>query len=1634
MAEVGVLRVSLGLDSANFTRSLSEVNRKLKAVESEFKAVGGSVKGFENTLEGLRAKSDMLTKKIDLQSAKVQELKRRYEESAATKGKEAAETEKLLIAYNKAVGDLKKLENELQQTSAKLDKLSQDVNQNATVWDKMRTKLNEVGQRLQDVGSRMQSAGQDIAASFGAASLAIGGALGFAVNKSMDFEAQLSSIKAVSGATGEQIEQLKNLAIEMGSKTKYSGLEAAQGIEELIKAGVSLEDIINGGLEGALSLATAGELDLAQAAEIASTALNAFKADALSVQDAANILAGAANASATDVGELQYGLSAVSAVASGVGLTFKDTATALALFAQNGLKGSDAGTSLKTMLMNLTPKTADQFQAFNDLGLITFKTEKALSFLAENGIKPASNATKDVVDAFQQYIMKTTGAKKWTQECDKVFRELGLSTGIISSEFYKADGSLKSMEEIAGILQTSLKGLNAEQRQLALYTMFGSDAIRAANILFKEGADGINKMYSEMSKVTAVEVANEKMNNLKGRIEELKGAFETAQITIGNALAPAVGLLVNGLQKMVDWFNNLSPSMQKFIAIGAAIAAAVTGIVAAFGVVLAVIGGAVNGFGALSGAFASVAQAISKAGGMMGVLRTVFAAITGPIGIAIAAITGLTIVFVKLYKENETFRNGVQQVWDQIKSAFSVALTYINSIVQTVMNAVSSFISSKLSEIKAFWQQNGEQIKQAAQNVWSVITKVIEVAMTAISAVMKVMWPIIKALIISTWEAIKGVIDGALKVILGIVKTFSALFTGNFRGVWEGIKQIFVGSVQFIWNWINLMFIGKLLGGVKALATSLVGNIGSMWATIRSVFGASVNTVKSIVDSGFNFIKNFVSNTLGTVKTTVSTIWSGVKTVFSTTVNTIKSVVTNGFITLKNAVSKAMDGVKTAIETGWNKAKSFLQNIDLKQIGKDIIQGLINGLGSMMGLVEKKISEIANSIPAWAKKILGIHSPSRVMAEVGQWTTVGFAKGIESKKKDAETAAKKTAAAAKKAFEQGFRNIQYRFDAKIINAQQAIDELEKLKKQYATVPNAIARIEKEIYKIRQQSAKQVFEEQFKAAQYNFKIGKIDESQYISKLRTILKEYAKTSDQIRKVNLEIKKVQEEQAKKAAEIAKKTFEQGKQAIEYQKQIRNVSLEQELQWWNNLAKKFKKGTKERIEAEKEFWRVKEEITKRNFENEKRWFEEKKYYGQLSLTQELESLNTVAKRYKEGSEERLYWEREIYRVKKEINDKLLEANNEYAEKVKEINERLQQDELKAKEEYEQKVKEINERLAEDERKLTEEYEKAVEDRTKSLYSFAGIFDEFKRKSDVSGQGLLQNLADQVNAFKDWQANIVSLAARGIDEGLLQELRDMGPKAVDEIAALNSLSDTELQQYVQLWREKNALAKTQAVNELEGMRQQTQAKIQQLRATASVELEQVKIEYTNKIAELRAQANAELEQHKNEWIAKVKEITEGTKTELNLMTASMADIGKNSMQGLIDGLNSMMGPLKQKAQEIASIVEKTVKSTLKIKSPSRVMMELGGWIPIGLAEGISRNISAVVSATNRMAQSAIPSLAAGSFGREPTPATATINVPKMAGAKIENHFHFHSTAPTPSEVARKNLQVSRQLAMEWGL
>ncbi|OAT74563.1 phage tail tape measure protein [Parageobacillus thermoglucosidasius] len=1474
MAEtVRGINVVIGADTTKLSKALSDVNQKSREIQSELRQVDRLLKFDPSNTTLLAQKQQLLSQAVANTTEKLNRLKS-VQQQVADQFARGEISEGQYRAFQR---EIEKTEGQLRSLQSRLEETNGAINKHTTTWGKLQEKLSTVGNNLRDIGQRMQNVGQSMAASFGAATAAIGGALGFAVKKSMDFEAQIDRVGAVAGATPAEIKKLEQAALDLGASTSKSATEVAQGMEIMATMGYNTNQIL-AAMPGIIAAAEASGEDMAVVADTVSAALNAFGLSADKASKVADILAQAANDSAAGIQDMQYTFKYAAPVAKQLGISLEELAAATEIMANNGIRGEQAGTTLRAALIRL------------------------------------SDPPKEAANTLERLGVKITDA----------------------------NGKMLPFSNIIGQLAEKTKNMSNAQKLAALSTIFGTEAASGMLSVVEAGPQKLDALTKSLqnSAGASQEAAAKMKDNLKGSLEELQGAFETAQITIGNALAPAIEKVAGYIQNLINWFNNLSPSTQQFIATAAAVATVLAGIGTAIGVMLMVVGGAINGFGTLAQTFGKISEAISKAGGMMGLFSKALTFLTGPVGIAIAAIAGLIAVGVLVYKNWDTIKAKAIEIWGAIKDWFSQTLESIKQFFNNAWNNIKSFTSST-------W----DSIKQTTVNVWNAIK----------TGVMAIITPFINGI----KNLFNGMKDGLQQIFNGLKQFFS--------GVWQAIKNIFLGAVLLIIDLVTGDF-KNLSNDARAIFNNLKNALSSIWNGIKQVFSGAVSAIKGFVSAAWSNIQSTTSSVFNGVRSLASSIWNGIKSAISSAVNTAKSAVSNAFSAMRNAVSSIMSGIKSTITSMWNSAVSFLKGIDLYSIGKNIIQGLARGISSMASAVVEKVKSIANSVTKTIRNILDIHSPSRETEKLGKYTTEGFAKGIESKKKDVEAASKKTAEAAKKAFNEAFAK----------------------------------------------------------AQTNFKLGKIDSSQYISELRKIQKEYAKLPEQVRKVQLEIKKIEDQRAKEQAEIAKKQFEDAKKAIEDKKALGQLSLDQELKMWQNLAKKYKAGSKERIEIEKEIVRVKDELLKQQFEKEKEYIDKRKYYNDLSLKEELQLYENYIKKYKAGTEQREYYEREIYRVKKEINDKLLEANNEYAQQVKEINERLQQDELKAKEEYEQKVKEINDRLIAEEQKLTEEYEKAVEDRAKSLYSFAGLFDEFKRKNDVTGQGLLKNLSDQVSAFKDWQSNISSLAARGIDEGLLQELRDMGPKAVDEIAALNSLSDEELNQYVQLWREKNALAKAQAVSELEGMRLETQAKIQQLRATANAELEQVRIEYINKIAQLRAQAAAELEQHKNEWMVKIKEITEGTKSELNLMSASMADIGKNSMQGLIDGLNSMMGPLRKKAQEIADTVRATIQSALDIHSPSRVMMELGKWIPAGLAEGINRNINAVVSATNRMAQATIPSVAG--YSGAVVPATATINVPKMVGAKIEQHYHFYSTAPTPSEVARKTRQVSRQLAMEWGL
>lgn len=361
---------------------------------------------------------------------------------------------------------------------------------------------------LSSLSGKLGSVGGTLATAFGGAAIAgvaaFAGGLTYATASAATFEAQLSAVSAVSGATAAEMDQLKTLALDLGAKTSFSAKEAAQGIEELVKAGVSITDVMGGGAAAALSLAAAGGLSVAESASIASNAMNVFSLKGSDVGHVADVIAGAANASAIDVHDFGMSLSAAGAVAATVGIGFDDLGTAIAVMGQAGIKGSDAGTSLKTMLLNLTPASKAQMAVAKELGIVT-----------------------------------ADGANK----------------------FFDATGKAKNLSEIAGVLQTATQGLTEQQKLQALQTLFGTDAIRAAAVMAKAGSEGFDEMAASIGKVTAEAVAAERLNNLKGDIEQLTGSLDTAAILIGEAFQPALRSITQGATELV---NDAGPIIADF--------------------------------------------------------------------------------------------------------------------------------------------------------------------------------------------------------------------------------------------------------------------------------------------------------------------------------------------------------------------------------------------------------------------------------------------------------------------------------------------------------------------------------------------------------------------------------------------------------------------------------------------------------------------------------------------------------------------------------------------------------------------------------------------------------------------------------------------------------------------------------------------------------------------------------------------------------------------------------------------------------------------------------------------------------------------------------------------------------------
>lgn len=596
------------------------------------------------------------------------------------------------------------------------------------------------------------------------------------------------------------------------------------------------------------------------------------------------------------------------------------------------------------------------------------------------------------------------------------------SAAQLALEFLGPTANMKQLNDQIRIINQSVMGMGQA------FLVVGAGAVMFYGKLHKANME-MNPKYAKAYK--------DMMESLTEALQPMRDAFAALMIPIYN--------FFNTMAKMVIAFNEAHPTLAKFIQGTMMLVPALTLLLLPLGA----------GMGLLKGyraAFAALWMLIKPA--------VMVLAMASPVAWALAAaITGLALGFTYAYKNIEPFRNAVNNVitvfkafWqvlqgnsdgaasmltslgmspentraiisfgetvrgviETIKQVFSGFAVFMQGIfalfagdeengtaflkslgmnqatITTVVNTVSSIkqvISEFLSEIWSFmtaigtqiaqfWLENGSQIKQAFSDCWSIASEIIKSVMPIIVAVFQFAWPIIKEIVIGTLEAIRDFIQGILKVILGIVKVFSSLFTGDWAGVWEGVKEIWFGALEAIWGYLQLWGVGRVLKWLGKFGDDIGRLFGKFWGDIKKIwndaladlyvfFGSKLETITRLAQSWGGMFKNFFVGIwdaiIGGIQNKMNNVVSAIGWVLGQAVNTVQRFVGYFFT-----------------------------------IGQQIISGMINGIYSYANKLIDQVFNIGRSIKDTITGFFRIHSPSRVMRDIGVYVGQGLEQGMDS--------------------------------------------------------------------------------------------------------------------------------------------------------------------------------------------------------------------------------------------------------------------------------------------------------------------------------------------------------------------------------------------------------------------------------------------------------------------------------------------------------------------------------------------------------------------------------------------------------------------------------------------------------------
>lgn len=618
-----------------------------------------------------------------------------------------------------------------------------------------------------------------------------------AVKTATDFEAGMSEVKAISGATGSEFDALRDKAIEMGAKTKFSASDSADAFKYMAMAGWDASQMMDG-IAGIMDLAAASGEDLATTSDIVTDALTAFGLQASDSAHFADVLAQASSKSNTNVGLMGETFKYVAPVAGALGYSIEDTAVAIGLMANSGIKGSQAGTALRSTITRLA--------------------------------KPVGEA-KDAVEELKISITNT-------------------------------DGTMKPLSQTMVELREKFAGLTEEQKAQYAAMLAGQEGMSGLLAIVNASDEDFQKLTDEINNANgaAEDMASVMMDNTAGAVEQLKGALESAGILIGEKLTPYIRQLAEWITGLVEKFNSLSEEEQDQIVKFGLILAAIGPVLLILAKVISVVSTVVKAFKLFGTTITTIKTSIDlvKAGyaglatQMGGIpkliagISTGFGGMLAPIAAVIAVVAVLVGAFVTLWKTNEEFRDNMVGIWNSIKESIN---NFSDGVVERI-NALGFDFENITEVIKTVWFALCDILAPVFEGAFNTIAIVLDGVFNQILSVMD----IFIGLFTGNWEQLG---EGVKGVVSGIVETFANLGS-NILGVIGDIgaeilnKLGFEKAAEGFQNFFDTL--SDLFGQIPELLSSAIDTIVSFFTeTIPNAFNSAIEAVQGFVDNIIEF-------------------------------------------------------------------------------------------------------------------------------------------------------------------------------------------------------------------------------------------------------------------------------------------------------------------------------------------------------------------------------------------------------------------------------------------------------------------------------------------------------------------------------------------------------------------------------------------------------------------------------------------------------------------------------------------------------------------------------------------------------------------------------------------------------------